>query len=94
MEHANLTKPWEEIASQKRAIRDEYIQKYLPSTWENNQLPWPNKKERAITDIAELGVLQEKIASGELTAEAVIRAYIRRCVRLTCVNFQNHLTVV
>jgi len=70
-------KPWEEIVARKRAIRDAEIKKYLPTTWENGQPPWPNKEERAITGIAELGELQEKIRSGELTAEAVIRAYIK-----------------
>jgi hypothetical protein len=80
MENTHPTILWEEIVGRKRAIRDAEIKKYLPSGWENGQPPWPNKEERAITGIAELGQLQEKIRSGELTAEAVIRAYIRQWV--------------
>ena len=86
MEDTHPAKSWEEIVARKRAIRDAEIRKYLPSKWENGQPPWPNKEERAITDIAELGQLQEKIRSGELTAEAVIKAYIRRCVIHPCRN--------
>jgi len=72
------TKPWQEIVARKRVIRDAEIEKRLPTTWENDQPTWPSKEERAITGIVELGELQEKIRSGELTAVAVIRAYIRR----------------
>jgi hypothetical protein len=93
MEEKYHTRPWEEIAAQKRAIRDEAIQKYLPCTWENGQPPWPNKEERAITSIAELGVLQEKIKNRELTAETVIKAYIRRCVLPICNHFRCILTL-
>jgi hypothetical protein len=74
------TKLWEEIVVRKRAIREAAVEKYLPSKWKNGQPPWPSASERAITGIAELAQLQEKIQSGELTAEVVIRAYIRRCV--------------
>jgi hypothetical protein len=80
MEDIPYTRPWEEIVARKRAIRDAEINKYLPTVWENSQPPWPSKEERAITGITELRMLQEKIRSGELTAEAVVRAYIKRHV--------------
>lgn len=70
--------PWQEIVARKRALRDAEIAKYLPLTWENDIPPWPSAAERAITGIAELGELQKRISNGDLSAEGVARAYIRR----------------
>ena len=94
MEDAHPINTWEEIVTRKRAIRDEAIRKYLPGTWENSQSPWPSREERTITDIAELGILQEKIQSGEATAEAVIKAYIKRCATPTRIYFRCILTLL
>jgi hypothetical protein len=72
------TKPsWQEIVAKKRAIRDAAVDKYLQK-WEGDRSPWPSAEERAITGIGELAVLQERIGKGELRAEEVVGAYIRR----------------
>jgi amidase len=70
--------PWQDIVARKRALRDAEIAKYLPSELEAGQPPWPSESERAITGIADLEELQVRIETGELSAEAVVGAYICR----------------
>ncbi len=82
----SITKPsWEEVVAAKRAIREAAIQKHLPKTSLDNIispgeaiLPFSSAKVKNITDIKELKELQEKLATGELTAVEVISAYIER----------------
>ncbi|KAJ6159789.1 hypothetical protein N7497_004326 [Penicillium chrysogenum] len=79
---------WEEIVSQKRAIRDQLITPYLADVAQ--RLPRvQNAEERTrledplfqtITDIDNVTSLLECMAKGEFQVEQVIKAYIQRAV--------------
>jgi hypothetical protein len=79
---------WEEIVSQKRAIRDQLIAPYLADVAQ--RLPRvQNAEERTrledplfqtITDIDNVTSLLECMAKGEFQVEQVIKAYIQRYV--------------
>ncbi|KAJ5845083.1 hypothetical protein N7534_008752 [Penicillium rubens] len=87
---------WEEIVSQKRAIRDQLIAPYLADVAQ--RLPRvQNAEERTrledllfqtITDIDNVTSLLECMAKGEFQVEQVIKAYIQR---LTEVLFEDAL---
>lgn len=82
----SLSKPfWKDVVAEKRAIRDAAIHKYLPASKEpalpllpGDILPYTSEDVRSITTIDELSVLQERIGTGEWSAEMVISAYIKR----------------
>jgi hypothetical protein len=79
---------WEEIVSQKRAIRDQLIAPYLVDV--TQRLPRvQNAEERTrledpliqkITDIDNITSLLECMEKGEFQVEQVIKAYIQRYV--------------
>ena len=82
---------WEEIVSQKRAIRDQLISPYLVDVAQ--RLPRvQNVEERTrleepliqdITDIDNVTSLLKCLEKGKFQAEQVIKAYIQRYVFLT-----------
>ncbi|KAH7039822.1 acetamidase [Microdochium trichocladiopsis] len=61
---------WQEIASKKRALRDVAVR-----TFKN-----ADDVDTAITAIDDASALVEALASGQLTAEAVTRAYIQQAI--------------
>lgn len=81
---------WTQIVAQKRHARDQLLAPCLGNMLgegEGNRLPRVHQVEKRssldrdndkITDIDNIGVLSQQIARGELTAEQVVKSYIRR----------------
>jgi amidase len=84
------TRTWQEIAAQKRALRDQALKPYLPGPEELDIRPprvdnvaqrfviVSDPKIQKITDIDSIPVLQRCLSEGEFTAEEVVSAYIKR----------------
>ena len=60
-------RPWREVVATKRAIRDAQIKEQQPNL---------DARDDRITDIAEVEQLARLIETRELSAEAVVKAYI------------------
>lgn len=81
---------WEQIVSQKRTARDQLLAPYLIDDIEHRGPRALNVDQRSrlekdpqvqeITDIDNIVVLLQLLQKGELTAESVIKAYIKRAV--------------
>ncbi|CAI7583127.1 unnamed protein product [Penicillium pancosmium] len=81
---------WEQIASQKRTARDQLLAPYLIDDIEHRGPRALNVDQRSrlekdpqfqlITDIDNIVALLQLLQKGELTAESVIKAYIKRAV--------------
>ncbi|KAL2816394.1 amidase signature domain-containing protein [Aspergillus cavernicola] len=79
---------WEQIALQKRALRDQALKLYTVSDVDNRPPQVHNVQVRSrldddssiqeITDIDNIPALVEQLRKGSFTAEQVTRAYIRR----------------
>lgn len=79
---------WEQIVSQKRAIRDKLLTPYLinvedRATRDNvhdnvHERSRVNDEVQAITDIDNVEALLQRIQNGDLSAEQVVQAYIQR----------------
>lgn len=63
-------RPWQEVVADKVAIRDALIQSHCES---NNTV-----QDEKIVLIDDLKDLTNRLHAGEFTAEAVVRAYIKR----------------
>ncbi|KAJ5663712.1 Amidase [Penicillium longicatenatum] len=80
---------WEQIVSQKRAIRDKLLTPYLINVADRetgdhvdkiHERSHVDEEARAITDIDEVEVLLQRIQTGDFSAEQVVKAYIQRAV--------------
>ncbi|KAJ5752317.1 Amidase [Penicillium odoratum] len=77
---------WEQIVSQKRAIRDKLLTPYLvdveqePRVDNVHERSRVNEEIQAITDIDCVEVLMEKIQKRDFSAVDVVHAYIQRAV--------------
>lgn len=77
---------WEQIASQKRLIRDQLIAPYVGDHIDRPpQLQVAERSQinaepdiQQITDIDNIALLLKQIEAGDRTAEEVTRAYIKR----------------
>lgn len=79
--------PWEQIVSQKRSARDRLLAPYVVDHVEG-RLPRTHRVEershledpevQRITEIDNVMVLLELLQTGELAAEQVVTAYIKR----------------
>lgn len=79
---------WEEIVSRKRTERDQLLVPYMVNDIES-RLPRVEQVDQRsrlkdpeiqkITDIDSIVVLSQLLQKGDLTAEQVIEAYIKRC---------------
>jgi hypothetical protein len=63
--------PWTEVVTAKRAIRDAQIRKHQPANRESGL-------DTLGTEIVEVEVLTNLLRAGQVSAEALIRAYIGR----------------
>ncbi|KAJ5936486.1 Amidase [Penicillium verhagenii] len=78
---------WQQIISQKRAIRDKLLVPYLTSI-KDRQIQVDNVHERsrvegeveAITDIDNVEEVLQRMQKGDFSAEQIVRAYIQRAV--------------
>ncbi|KAL2862996.1 amidase signature domain-containing protein [Aspergillus lucknowensis] len=80
--------PWKQTTSQKRALRDRFLQPYLVSDIDTRAPRVRNVQDRSclkedplaheITDIDSIQALVEQLQKGRFTAEQVTRAYMRR----------------
>lgn len=79
---------WEEIVSRKRTERDQLLVPYMVNDIESRlprveQVDQRSRLEdpeiQKITDIDNIVVLSQLLQKGDLTAEQVIEAYIKRC---------------
>lgn len=81
-----IQRPWEQIVSQKRAIRDKLLAPYLVDL--EHRVPRVDHVDhrtrlendpdvQRITDLDLLGLLK-RLETGEFTAQQVIQAYIKR----------------
>lgn len=64
---------WTDVVATKRASRDQQIKKY------NDELQ-DTELVAKITEIDDVETLQELLKNGDISAEAVIKAYIDKCV--------------
>ncbi|KAJ5903698.1 hypothetical protein N7504_006081 [Penicillium tannophilum] len=78
---------WEQIISQKRAIRDKLLTPYLINVEDRgahvanvHERSHVNDEVQAITDIDDVQVLLQRMQNGDFSAEQVIHAYIQRAV--------------
>ncbi|KAJ5986790.1 hypothetical protein N7451_011155 [Penicillium sp. IBT 35674x] len=78
---------WEQIISQKRAIRDKLLTPYLINVEDRethvhnvHECSHVNDEVQAITDIDEVEVLLQRMQNGDFSAEQVVQAYIQRAV--------------
>lgn len=77
---------WEQIVSQKRAIRDKLLTPYLINVDDRgynvdanvHERSHVNDKVQAITDIDDVEVLLQRMQNGVFSAEQVVQAYIQR----------------
>jgi hypothetical protein len=78
---------WEQIVSQKRAIRDKLLTPYLINVADRetgdhvdkiHERSHVDEEAQAITDIDEVEVLLQRIQTGDFSAEQVVKAYIQR----------------
>lgn len=60
---------WTEAVAAKRATRDEHIDKH------HNKRQYSNSIVK-VTEVDDIGTLQELFNSGEISTEAVVNAYI------------------
>ena len=83
--------PWEEVVQRKRRERDEAMEPFLTSPEEDlNERPIDKlaihersaleslHKENQITDEDEIQILLQQMQEGTLSAERVVRAFIKR----------------
>lgn len=81
--------PWEQIVAEKRSARDQLLAPYLVDDVESrvprvSQVDKRSSLERdlevqLITDIDNIVTLLQLLRQGDLTAEQVVKAYIKRC---------------
>ncbi|OJJ04201.1 hypothetical protein ASPVEDRAFT_172146 [Aspergillus versicolor CBS 583.65] len=80
---------WEQIACEKRSLRDKALRPYMVSDLDRREPRVQNPQERSriydpiaeeITEIDNIPTLLEHLRSGKYTAEQVTHAYIRRAV--------------
>lgn len=77
---------WPEIVSKKRALREQALASYLvddldqrpPRVRDVFARSYIDEDVERITDIDNVGTVLNQLTRGELTAESVTRAYIRR----------------
>lgn len=77
---------WEQIVTQKRSARDLLLAPYsvndvgsrVPRAHQVEERAALDEDVRRITDVDSIPVLLEKIENGELAAEQIVTAYIRR----------------
>lgn len=77
---------WSEIVSKKRALREQALASYLvddldqrpPRVRDVFARSYIDEDVERITDIDNVGTVLNQLTRGELTAESVTRAYIRR----------------
>lgn len=76
---------WEQIISQKRAIRDKLLTPYLINVEDRgahvanvHERSHVNDEVQAITDIDDVQMLLQRMQNGDFSAEQVIHAYIQR----------------
>ena len=67
-------RPWQEVVADKVAIRDALIQSHCKSD--------NTSQDEKVVLIDDLKDLTNRLHAREFTAEAVIRAYIKRSVRI------------
>ncbi|KAJ5099163.1 Amidase [Penicillium argentinense] len=81
--------PWEHIVTQKRLARDQLLAPYLVGDVERRVPQVAHVEDRSrledpeaqkITDIDNVGDLLQLLQKGEVTAEQVVQAYIKRAV--------------
>lgn len=87
MTQVTTSKPaqtWQEVVAKKRLQRQEAIAAVVLRA-----LTDVNGSNEAITAIPDAEALVEKISRGEVSSEAVIKAYIKKCVlSLVCCHSQ------
>lgn len=80
--------PWEKIVAQKRSLRDQALKPYLVEDLDNRPPRIDDVAARSridsdpaiqqITDIDSIAELHQQLKKGQLTAEDVTLAYIKR----------------
>lgn len=72
------TLTWQDVAAKKRLVQAEAIAAFTASDC-NNSDGIDESSLGAITNEPDAAALVSKISRGEVTSEAVVKAYIRRC---------------
>lgn len=86
------TQSWEQIVSQKRTARDQLLAPYLVDDLDSRGPRVENVDQRSrlendpqvqeITDIDNIATLHQLLQKGQVTAEQVVLAYIKRLATL------------